>query len=49
MSDLSDYRKQEESVTYTAATTGELGLEQELMTVNMGPHHPPRTGCCACC
>ncbi len=44
MSDLSDYRKQEESVTYSAEATGEIGLEQELMTVNMGPHHPSTHG-----
>ncbi|MBB4664797.1 NADH-quinone oxidoreductase subunit D [Conexibacter arvalis] len=44
MSGLSDYRKQEESVSYSAEATGEMGLEQQLMTVNMGPHHPSTHG-----
>ena len=43
MSGLSDYRKQEESVSYSAEPAG-MGLEQELMTVNMGPHHPSTHG-----
>jgi NADH-quinone oxidoreductase subunit D len=40
---LSDYRKQEESVTLSSAPAGE-GLEQVLMTINMGPHHPSTHG-----
>ncbi|HET6449390.1 MAG TPA: NADH-quinone oxidoreductase subunit D, partial [Conexibacter sp.] len=40
---VSDYRKQEESVTLSSAPAGE-GLEQELMTINMGPHHPSTHG-----
>jgi len=43
VSGLSDYRKQEESVSYSAEPAG-MGLEQELMTVNMGPHHPSTHG-----
>jgi len=41
---LSDYRRQEQSITYTAEATGEMGLEQELLTINMGPHHPSTHG-----
>ncbi len=40
---VSDYRKQEESVTLSSAPAGD-GLEQELMTINMGPHHPSTHG-----
>ncbi|HEY4281032.1 MAG TPA: NADH dehydrogenase (quinone) subunit D [Conexibacter sp.] len=40
---LSDYRRREESVTYSAEPAG-MGLEQEMMTVNMGPHHPSTHG-----
>jgi NADH-quinone oxidoreductase subunit D len=43
MSALSDYRKREESVSYSAEPAG-MGLEQEMMTVNMGPHHPSTHG-----
>jgi NADH-quinone oxidoreductase subunit D len=43
VSAISDYRKQEESVSYSAEPAG-MGLEQELMTVNMGPHHPSTHG-----
>ena len=41
---LSDYRRQEQSITYTAEATGEMGLEQELLTINMGPHPPSTHG-----
>ncbi|HMJ04509.1 MAG TPA: NADH dehydrogenase (quinone) subunit D [Conexibacter sp.] len=42
---LSDYRKQEESVTLSSApATDEGDLDQELMTINMGPHHPSTHG-----
>ncbi len=43
MSALSDYRRREESVSYSAEPAG-MGLEQEMMTVNMGPHHPSTHG-----
>lgn len=43
MSALSDYRRREESISYSAEPAG-MGLEQELMTVNMGPHHPSTHG-----
>ncbi len=43
MTAVSDYRKQEESVSYSAEPAG-MGLEQEMMTVNMGPHHPSTHG-----
>lgn len=43
MSALSDYRRREESVSYSAESAG-MGLEQEMMTVNMGPHHPSTHG-----
>jgi NADH-quinone oxidoreductase subunit D len=37
----SDYRKREESVTYSAEAAGE---QHELLTINMGPHHPATHG-----
>jgi NADH-quinone oxidoreductase subunit D len=40
---LSDYRRREESTSYSAEPAG-MGLEQEMMTVNMGPHHPSTHG-----
>jgi NADH-quinone oxidoreductase subunit D len=40
---VSDYRKQEESITLSTEPAG-AGLEQELMTINMGPHHPSTHG-----
>ena len=43
MSALSDYRRREESISYSAEPAG-MGREQELMTVNMGPHHPSTHG-----
>jgi NADH-quinone oxidoreductase subunit D len=39
----SDYRKREESITYSAEYAGD-GETHELMTVNMGPHHPATHG-----
>ncbi|HWC87310.1 MAG TPA: NADH-quinone oxidoreductase subunit D [Solirubrobacteraceae bacterium] len=36
-----DYRKQEESITLTAEPAGE---SHELLTLNMGPHHPATHG-----
>ncbi len=40
---VSDYRRQEESVMLSSAPA-EDGLERELMTINMGPHHPSTHG-----
>ncbi|HST39698.1 MAG TPA: NADH dehydrogenase (quinone) subunit D [Conexibacter sp.] len=40
---ISDYRRREESTSYSAEPAG-MGLEQEMMTVNMGPHHPSTHG-----
>jgi NADH-quinone oxidoreductase subunit D len=38
-----DYRKREESITYSAELVGE-GETHELLTINMGPHHPATHG-----
>ena len=37
----SDYRKREESITISSEPTGE---QHELMTLNIGPHHPATHG-----
>ncbi|MEN3280269.1 MAG: NADH-quinone oxidoreductase subunit, partial [Solirubrobacteraceae bacterium] len=43
--ELSDYRKQEESVDLAVrAHPVESEAEQELLTLNMGPHHPATHG-----
>jgi NADH-quinone oxidoreductase subunit D len=39
----SDYRKREESITYTAESAG-MGQTAELLTLNIGPHHPATHG-----
>jgi NADH-quinone oxidoreductase subunit D len=39
----SDYRQREESITYSAESAGE-GETHELLTINMGPHHPATHG-----
>jgi NADH-quinone oxidoreductase subunit D len=39
----SDYRKREESITYTAEPAG-VGETHELLTLNIGPHHPATHG-----
>jgi NADH-quinone oxidoreductase subunit D len=48
MSDVSEYRSQEDSIDISARTQTlahpETGLEQELLTVNFGPHHPATHG-----
>ena len=42
---VSDYRRQEESITLSAEPApGGEDLSQELMTINMGPHHPSTHG-----
>jgi NADH-quinone oxidoreductase subunit D len=43
-SDVSEYRRQEESVDLSARTHPVEGAEQELLTLNMGPHHPATHG-----
>jgi NADH-quinone oxidoreductase subunit D len=40
---LTDYRKREESITYTAEPAG-AGETHELLTLNIGPHHPATHG-----
>ncbi|MGI8511383.1 MAG: NADH dehydrogenase (quinone) subunit D [Solirubrobacteraceae bacterium] len=42
MSSVSDYRKQEESVSLSPVE--QPGTSQELLTLNMGPHHPATHG-----
>jgi NADH-quinone oxidoreductase subunit D len=47
MTDVSEYRKQEDSVDVSARTQTierDEGLEQELLTINFGPHHPATHG-----
>ena len=43
---LSDYRRQEEALDVTAPRQAieHVGLEQELLTINFGPHHPATHG-----
>ncbi len=51
MSEVSDYRQREESITLEAESHEIQGAQDEtheLLTLNIGPHHPPRTGCSAC-
>jgi NADH-quinone oxidoreductase subunit D len=41
--DPSDYRKREESVTFSSEPAG-MGERHELLTLNFGPHHPATHG-----
>ena len=42
--EVSEYRKREESVDLSAWNQPVEGAEQELLTLNMGPHHPATHG-----
>jgi NADH-quinone oxidoreductase subunit D len=42
--EVSEYRRQEESIDLSAHTQPVEGAEQELLTLNMGPHHPATHG-----
>ena len=47
MTDVSDYRRQEDALDVTAprqAVVQGEGIEQELLTINFGPHHPATHG-----
>jgi NADH-quinone oxidoreductase subunit D len=41
--DTSDYRRREESVSYSVESAG-MGETHELLTLNIGPHHPATHG-----
>src|ERR1700744_4484929 len=41
--DTSTYRQREESITYEAESAG-MGETHELLTLNIGPHHPATHG-----
>jgi len=43
-SGVSDYRKQEESITLAPVDQQIAGPHDELLTINMGPHHPATHG-----
>jgi NADH-quinone oxidoreductase subunit D len=42
--EVSDYRRQEESIDLSARQHAIDGAEEELLTLNMGPHHPATHG-----
>jgi NADH-quinone oxidoreductase subunit D len=42
--EVSEYRRQEESIDLSARAHAVDGTEQELLTLNMGPHHPATHG-----
>jgi NADH-quinone oxidoreductase subunit D len=42
--EVSEYRRQEDSVDISARSQPVEGAEQELLTLNMGPHHPATHG-----
>jgi NADH-quinone oxidoreductase subunit D len=45
MTELSEYRKQEESIDISARSQAlESATESELLTINFGPHHPATHG-----
>jgi NADH-quinone oxidoreductase subunit D len=47
MTELSEYRRQEDALDVTAprqTLQRDVGLEQELLTINFGPHHPATHG-----
>jgi NADH-quinone oxidoreductase subunit D len=45
VTDLTDYRRQEESVDISARSQAvETATESELLTINFGPHHPATHG-----
>jgi NADH-quinone oxidoreductase subunit D len=45
MTDVSEYRKQEDSVDISARSQAlKTGTETELLTINFGPHHPATHG-----
>jgi NADH-quinone oxidoreductase subunit D len=41
--DTSEYRQREESVSYSVESAG-MGQTHELLTINIGPHHPATHG-----
>ena len=41
--DAADYRRREESISYSAESAG-MGETHELLTLNIGPHHPSTHG-----
>ena len=43
MTALGDYRKREESISYSVESAG-MGETHELLTLNIGPHHPATHG-----